>query len=84
MSFYWVWCYNSTMNTKTQITYQNRQVLVDTDMVKLMKRKEALVTEAMQIQVRGDTSIEARARSMKIASSIIRLNRRIRQNVIFL
>ena len=70
------------MNTKTQITYQNRQVLIDSDTVKLMKRKEALVAEAMQIQ--GDTSIEARTRSMKIASSIIGLNRKIRKNVIFL
>jgi hypothetical protein len=70
------------MNTKIQITHLNHQVLIDSDMVKLMKRKEALVSEAMRL--RGDTSIEARTRSMKIASSIIGLNRKIRKNVIFL
>lgn len=57
---------------KIQIVYFGKNVLVDEDQVNLLKRKEMLVAEAKV------------SPSVEVSSKIIRLNRRIRKNVIFI
>lgn len=67
---------------KVQITVRGMQALVDPDMVAPMKRKEALVNTAMTLQKLGTP--EAKEELMSVMGKIIRLNRRIRQNVQFI
>jgi hypothetical protein len=71
---------------KVQMTVHGMQALVDADMVKLMTKKEALVKAASAIQQAADTmsAAEHLAAMDAIVKQIIRINRRIRQNVQFI
>lgn len=74
---------------KVQMTVGGREALVDADMVKLMTKKAELVKAAMNLQHVMD-SVPTIAQPIlqkqlnDIAGKIIRLNRRIRQNVQFI
>ena len=74
---------------KVQMTVHGREALVDADMVKLMTKKAELVKAAMNLQHVMD-SVPTIAQPIlqkqlnDIAGKIIRLNRRIRQNVQFI
>lgn len=67
---------------KVQITLRGEQVLVDADQVKKLLTKDKLVSEATVLR-RNETP-ENLEKLKQVMSKIIRLNRTIRQNVIFL
>ena len=71
---------------KVQMTIHGRQALVDADMVELMTKKAALVKAAVDLKDVADTmsAAEHLAATDAIVKQIIRLNRRIRQNVQFI
>lgn len=71
---------------QVQITLQGKQALVDADQVKLLLKKEALVAEALSLRDRANTlsAYDHMQESSKIATQIIRLNRRIRKTVKFI
>ena len=71
---------------KVQMTIHGREALVDADMVALMTKKAALVKAAVDLKdVAGTMSAaEHLAATDAIVKQIIRLNRRIRQNVQFI
>lgn len=56
---------------KVQITYFGKKAIVDFDQVNLLKKKEALVSESVNLKVNN-------------SKKIINLNRIIRRNVIFI
>ena len=60
---------------KVQMQYLDKVVLVDQDQVKHLKKKEALVNAAMSAKANGIDGSD-------LIRKIIKLNRRIRQNVI--
>jgi hypothetical protein len=64
--------------TKVQITYFGKQALVDSDQVKFLFRKDALVKEAMDLGKEYPETLSL------ILKEIKKLNRKIRQNVFFL
>lgn len=71
---------------KVQMVIAGRQALVDEDMVKLMTKKQVLVRKAMEIKALGNT-MSAQAHldlTCEVMGKIIRLNKRIRKNVIFI
>lgn len=67
---------------KVQITLRGKQALVDADQVKKLLTKDKLVSEATVLR-RNETP-ENLEKLKQVMSKIIRLNRTIRQNVIFL
>lgn len=73
---------------KVQITVFGRAALVDEDMVKKMFKKEALVKECSAlreiIELDPSRKVELFAAQTFLAKKIIRLNRTIRRNVVFL
>lgn len=71
---------------KVQMTIHGREALVDADMVKLMTKKAELVKAAVDLKDVADTmsAAEHLAATDAIVKQIIRLNRRIRQNVQFI
>jgi len=64
--------------TRVQITYFGKQALVDSDQVKFLVRKDALVKEAMDLGKEYPETLSL------ILKEIKKLNRKIRQNVFFL
>ena len=71
---------------KVKMLVAGHQALVDEDMVKFMLRKQKLVLKAMEIKALGST-MSAQAHldlTDEVMGKIIRLNKRIRKNVIFL
>jgi hypothetical protein len=76
----------SVMITRVQIVYMGKLAEVDSDQVKKLKRKEALVQEAMELRksasmMSAADHVEA---ASKITMKIIRLNRTIRPSVRFI
>ena len=71
---------------KVQMTVHGREALVDADMVNLMTKKQELVRRAMEIKALGSTMSAQAHLDMtdEVMGKIIRLNKRIRKNVIFL
>ena len=71
---------------KVQMTVHGREALVDADMVNLMTKKQELVRRAMEIKTLGSTMSAQAHLDMtdEVVGKIIRLNKRIRKNVIFL
>lgn len=71
---------------KVQMTIHGREALVDADMVALMTKKAVLVKAAVDLKDVADTmsAAEHLAATDAIVKQIIRLNRRIRQNVQFI
>lgn len=66
--------------TKVQITYMNRQAIVDSDQVSKLRRKMEIVWELLEI--RNDPREYQRAAALH--RQLVRLNRTIRQNVQFI
>ena len=71
---------------KVQMTVHGREALVDADMVGLMTKKAELVKAAVDLKDVANTmsAAEHLAATDAIVKQIIRLNRRIRQNVQFI
>lgn len=71
---------------KVQMTVHGREALVDADMVGLMTKKADLVKAAVDLKNVANTmsAAEHLAATDAIVKQIIRLNRRIRQNVQFI
>lgn len=71
---------------KVQMTVHGREALVDADMVVLMTKKAELVKAAVDLKdvVNTMSAAEHLAATDAIVKQIIRLNRRIRQNVQFI
>jgi hypothetical protein len=75
---------------RVEITVFGKQALVDQDMVKKMLKKQALVSEALELQSMLKTEksttvqmyLEMKVR--KVSASIINLNRTIRRTVQFI
>ena len=71
---------------KVQMTVHGREALVDADMVGLITKKAELVKAAVDLKDVANTmsAAEHLAATDAIVKQIIRLNRRIRQNVQFI
>lgn len=75
---------------KVEIMIAGQRALVDADQYKKHIRKQQLVSRAMDLQEKVKQEDDALARSLlsrdlqDVMSSIIRLNRTIRQNVQFI
>ena len=71
---------------KVQMLVGGKEALVDADMVNLMIKKQVLVAKALELQENANTmSASVHLQLMdETVCGIIRLNKRIRKNVIFL
>ena len=74
---------------KVQMVIAGRQALVDEDMVKLMTKKQELVASAGRLQavmnaVPSEAEPILQKQLQEVMGKIIRLNKRIRKNVIFI
>lgn len=75
---------------RVEITVFGKQALVDQDMVKKMLKKQALVSEALELQSMLKTEKSATVQMYlemkvrKVSASIINLNRTIRRTVQFI
>ena len=68
---------------KVQISCYGREIIIDSDQVKLHEKKWALVQEGVRLGKLSEVGSYASKDSIANCEKIIRINRRIRKNVQF-